>query len=95
MQRALWLQFSLGFVCLAASAGVVPDRYIVQLSSPPVAGRMATQGRPADRLEVERRRADVRSEQAATKLAIQQAGGQVLDSVDVVTNAIFVRMRGE
>jgi subtilisin family serine protease len=43
-------------------------------------------------LEVERRRADVRSEQAPVKLAIEQAGGQVLGSVDTVANAIFVRM---
>jgi minor extracellular serine protease Vpr len=93
MKRTFWRSFPIGFVCLAASAGVVPDRYIVELSSPPVAGRLAAQGRPTDRLEVERQRADVRSEQAATKLAIELAGGQVLDSVDIVTNAIFVRMR--
>ena len=93
MQRTLWLHFSLGLVCLAGRAAVVPDRYIVQLSSPPVAGRMATQGRHADRLEVERQRAGVRNEQVATKRAIQQAGGQVLDSVDIVANAIFVRTR--
>jgi len=93
MRRPFCFCLSIAFVCLAASAGVVPDRYIVQLSSPPVAGRLAAQGRPPDRLEVERRRAAVRNEQALTKLAIQQVGGQVLDSVDIVANAIFVRMR--
>ena len=92
MRPVPWLHFSLGFVCLAASAAVVPDRYIVQLSSPPVAARMA-QGRRTDQLEVERRRGDLRNEQTATKRAIEQAGGQVLDSVDIVANAIFVRMR--
>lgn len=44
-------------------------------------------------MEVERRRGDVRNEQTATRRAIEQAGGQVLDSVDIVANAIFVRMR--
>ena len=87
------MKLSIGFVFLAAAvAGVVPDRYMVELSSQPVAGRVAAQGRRIDRATVDRQRAAVRREQAAAKLAIQQSGGQVLDSVDIVANAIFVRM---
>ncbi len=93
MKKAFRVRFWVGFVFLtAAGAGIVPDRYIVELAKEPVAGRIATNGRTPDGVEVERRRADVRSEQAPTKLAIEQAGGQVLGSVDTVANAIFVRM---
>jgi len=53
---------------------------------------MRAQGRRANRLEVERRGAEVRSEQARTRLAIEQEGGRILDSADTVINAIFVQM---
>lgn len=87
--RRLWL----GLVFLTTTvAGVVPGRYIVELTGAPAAERLATNERAPDRADVERMRATVRSEQAAVKLAIQQAGGQVVDSVDVVANALFVRM---
>ncbi|HET9320581.1 MAG TPA: S8 family serine peptidase, partial [Bryobacteraceae bacterium] len=89
MRLRLWV----GFVFLTAlGAGIVPDRYIVELSSEPVAGRIAVRGRSANRLELEQRRTEVRSEQARTKLAIQQVGGEVLDSLDTVANAILVRI---
>ena len=93
MKRRFLSRFGAGLAFLtAAVAGVVPDRYMVELTSPSASERMTAEGRGTDRLEMERFRADVRSEQAATKLAIQQAGGQVLDSVDTVANAIFVRI---
>lgn len=93
MKRRFLLRFGAGLAFLtAAAAGVVPDRYMVELKTPPAAARVMAQGRGVDRVEMERVRADVRSEQAAMKLAIQQAGGQVLDSVDTVANAIFVRI---
>jgi subtilisin family serine protease len=93
MKHTLRLRLWIGFAFLTmAGAGIVPDRYIVELSSEPVAGRIAARGRGVNRLEAERRRADVRSEQARAKLAIQQAGGEVLDSLDTVANAILVRI---
>ena len=93
MKHTLRLRLWVGFVFLTAlGAGIVPDRYIVELSSEPVAGRIAVRGRSANRLELEQRRSEVRSEQARTKLAIQQAGGEVLDSLDTVANAILVRI---
>ena len=93
MKHTLRLHLWVGFVFLTAlGAGIVPNRYIVELSSEPAAGRIAVRGRGANRLELEQRRTDVRSEQARTKLAIQQAGGEVLDSLDTVANAILVRI---
>jgi minor extracellular serine protease Vpr len=87
--RHLWVTL----LFLSASWGqIVPDRYMVELSSAPAAGRVRAQGRRVNMLEVERRGAEVRSEQARTKLAIEQAGGRVLESADTVINAIFVQI---
>jgi len=87
--RRLWV----ALLFLSASWGqIVPDRYIVELSSAPAAGRVRAEGRRANMLEVDRRGAEVRTEQARTKLAIGQAGGRVIDSADTVINAIFVEM---
>ncbi len=87
--RHLWVAF---LFLTATWARVIPDRYIVELSSEPAAGRMVAYGRHANTVEAEQRRSDVRSEQARTKLAIEQQGGRVLDSVDTVVNAIFVHI---
>src|SRR2546430_16597071 len=87
--RHLWVTL----LFLSASWGqVAPDRYMVELPSAPAAVRMRAQGRRANRPEVERRGAEVRSEQARTRLAIQQEGGRVIESADTVINAIFVQM---
>ncbi len=87
--RHLWVTL----LFLSASWGqVVPDRYIVELSSAPAAGRVRAEGRRANMLEVERRGAEVRSEQARTRLAIEREGGRVLESADTVINAIFVQI---
>ena len=93
MRHTLRLRVWVAFVFLtAAGAGIVPDRYIVELSSEPAAGRVAGRGKSVNRLELERHRAEVRTEQARIKAAIQQAGGEVLDSLDTVANAILVRI---
>src|SRR5438094_17844 len=87
--RHLWVSL----LFLSASWGqIVPDRYIVELSSAPAALRMRAQGRGTNRPEVERRGVEVRSEQARTRLAIEQEGGRILESADTVINAIFVAM---
>src|SRR5215467_11032476 len=87
--RHLWV--TLLFLSLSWGQ-TVPDRYIVELSSAPAATRLRAQGGHANHLEAERRGAEVRSEQARTKLAIQQEGGRILDTTDTVINAIFVQM---
>lgn len=87
--RRLWV----ALLFLPASWGqIVPDRYIVELSSPPAAVRVRSQRRRANHLEVERRGAEVRSEQARTRLAIEREGGRVIESTDTVLNALFVDM---
>jgi minor extracellular serine protease Vpr len=87
--RPLWLALLLLTV---SWAGVVPDRYIVELTGEPVAVRLAGRGLHLDQTEATRHRTNVRIEQARTKLAIEQAGGQVLESLDTVANALLVRM---
>jgi len=84
-----WLAF---FVSSVGWAGTVPDRYIVELTGEPAARRMAAEGRRANEMESARYRASVRTEQAAARLEIEQAGGQVIESIDTVGNALFVRM---
>ena len=87
-------RFWLAFVFLPATwAQIVPDRYIVELTGDPVAARVAPRGRRANQLEVAGHRANVQAEQLPTRLAIEQAGGQVLESVATVASAIMVRMR--
>src|SRR5713101_5463899 len=86
-------RFWLAFVFLSATwAQIVPDRYIVELTGEPAAGRIAARGRRANQLEVAGHRANVQAEQMPTRLAVEQAGGRVLESVDTVANAIMVHM---
>jgi len=90
MNRIFWW---LAFLFLSVSwAGTVPDQYIVELTGEPAARRMAAEGRRANQVEVVRYRAAVQAEQAAASLTIEQAGGQVIGSIDTVGNALFVRM---
>ena len=93
MKPALIRHLSLALIFISGGwARVVPDRYIVELASEPVADRMASHGRHADQLEAARHRTDVRLEQSRTKTALEQEGAEVLDSVDTVLNALMVRL---
>jgi minor extracellular serine protease Vpr len=88
-KRHLWL----AIVFVSGSwAGIVPDRYIVELDDEPVAGRMASHGQHVNQLEAARHRVDVRLQQSQTKAALEQQGAEVLDSLDTVLNALMVRM---
>src|SRR5258708_39454939 len=78
----------------AATAQIVPDQYIVPLSSDPVARLAARQGR---RLTVDQRdfaphRAIILREQAKARQAIEASGGVILDSFDTVANALVVNI---
>ncbi|HUJ20805.1 MAG TPA: S8 family serine peptidase [Bryobacteraceae bacterium] len=85
--------FGLALVLSGASwARIVPNRYIIELTDPPVADRMALHGGRGDQTEAIRHRADVRTGQLRTKAAVEEQGGEVLDSVDTVLNALMVRM---
>ncbi len=89
----LWCQF-------------VPNRYIVELADPPAiaaaarsasaqqqAGAALTRGsgKAPLREEALRQRDAVRSRQQAVRAKVIDAGAQVLDSIDLVGNALFVR----
>ncbi|MGH9719817.1 MAG: S8 family serine peptidase [Bryobacteraceae bacterium] len=65
-----------------AALAQTADRYIVELSEEPAAERLA---RPLFRQRV-------RAQQRQARLAMQQEQIEVLDSVDSVANAIFIRM---
>src|SRR5579863_7204901 len=87
--RCLWV----ALVVLPASwAGVVPDRYIVELTAAPAAERVAASGRRPSRSLLTQHRSQVRAEQQSARLAIEQQGGQVLGSIDTVANALIVHM---
>lgn len=84
------------FVWLALApvlgAATVPGRYIVELTTEPVAqNAVRLGGRTAIRsAQAARQRTLVRQEQAAVRRAIEQNQATVLDSVDTVANALFV-----
>ncbi len=73
------------------AAANVPNRYIVELSTEPVAAS-AGQLRLIHGPAAERRRNGVRSEQASARSRIQQAEGAVLGSVENVGNALIVQI---
>jgi minor extracellular serine protease Vpr len=73
---------------LPLAAQVVPDLYIVELSGEPAAVYAAQEGRrPA-----ESQRGRVQAQQASLRRALEQAGAEVVDSVDTVANALVVRL---
>jgi minor extracellular serine protease Vpr len=76
-----------------AFAQVVPNRYIVELSTEPVAthaARLSTRFNPQSAALVSHR-AVVHAEQAQVRGQLQQRGANVLESTDTVMNALFVQ----
>jgi subtilisin family serine protease len=89
-----WILYLLNIPLIAA--GTVPNRYIVQLSTEPVAPHVArAAGRGTGRLllhsaAAEQQRVRIRAEQATARAAIGQAGGAVMGALENVTNALIV-----
>jgi subtilisin family serine protease len=69
----------------------VPGRYIVELTTEPVAERTARMDSTTARVH----RARVRTEQQELRRHLEQRQAQILDSVDTVANAIFVQVADE
>jgi subtilisin family serine protease len=93
MKRPFRYFIALGL--LAASvvwAAPIPDRYVVELSGAPASMRIAARGRRVSPLIIAPHRTQVQSEQRPTRLAIAQQGGEVLETMDTVTNAVIVRI---
>ena len=82
------------FTCLLLQAATVPNRFIVELSTEPVAAHVASAaGRRASvqSLEAVSHRNLILREQATARTALQQGGAQVLEQVDTVANALLVQ----
>ena len=77
--------------------GVIPNRYIVQLSEEPVAAhalRTVPKGRPGmlQTASARRYRDRLHTQQRAARAQIEQLQATVLDSADTIANALFVRI---
>jgi len=92
--RRLWIYL----LSIPLFAGVIPDRYIVELTGesaaqsiarafPPNQRRAALAGAPGRQA-----RARVRLEQAAVRVRLERRGARIAGSVDTVLNALFVHM---
>jgi hypothetical protein len=82
--KALKLIF--GAVCLwaaAATAQVIPGRYIVELAGNPLGAEARTKGRTALRDKA----TQIQTEQARVRPQIEQHGGKVLSSTNSLMNA--------
>ena len=88
MRRFVYSLFGIFLWTGAALAQVVPDRYIVELSGPPLGAEARTKGRDVlkDRVTV------IRTEQARIRALIQQRNGKVLSSLDSLMNALIVNI---
>ena len=73
------------------AAGIIPNRYIVELSTEPVAAHVKAAAL-LHSAEAESHRAAIRAEQAAARLRIEAAGGRVLGAVENVENALLIEM---
>jgi minor extracellular serine protease Vpr len=88
VRMKLYWALVLAFPLAAAN---VPNRYIVELSTEPVA-RVAGRARLIHSPAAEGQRLRVRSEQAAARTRIQQAEGVVTGSIENVGNAVVVQI---
>src|SRR4051812_48196195 len=73
------------------AAANVPNRYIVELSTEPVA-RVARRARLIHSPAAERHRGRVRAEQSSARAQIQQAEGAVMGAIENVGNALVVQI---
>lgn len=85
-----WLRALAGIAlwAIAATAQVIPGRYIVELSEEPLGAAVRTKGKAAlaDRHKV------ILAEQSRVRSAIERRKGRVTSSVDSLMNALFVRL---
>jgi minor extracellular serine protease Vpr len=88
--KLFWALVVLAVPVFSATA---PNRYIVELSTEPVALHVRAQGRQALRsAAATAHRGRIRSEQATAQTAIEQAGGHVSRGVENLKNALLVTM---
>src|SRR5262245_29961951 len=87
--RRLWVWC----VCVPAMAATVPGRYIVELSTEPVAARVAPMGKRGLRSQTATsHRAAIRREHDRVRASLNRNQAAVLDSMDTVVNALVVEI---
>src|SRR5690242_13913658 len=80
-------------VCLPAAAATIPGRYIVELSTEPVAAHVASMGKRGLRSQAAAsHRAVIRAEHDRARAALVKNQATVLDSMDTVVNALVVQI---
>ncbi len=100
MDRNNCFRLLLPFVLILATplvAGTIPGRYIVELSTEPVADHVARLG-TRTRLQgssAASHRSRIRAEQTRMRDEVEQRAARVLDSVDTVANALFIEASAE
>jgi subtilisin family serine protease len=92
--RRLWIYF----LSIPLLAGILPDRYIVELTGESAAQYIARTVSPNQRRAAllgdpgRQARARVRLGQAAVRARLERRGARIVGSVDTVANALFVQM---
>ena len=77
------------FTLTIAAGQVLPGRYIVELAGDPAVAGTIKSGRRDAAIQ---RRAAILTQQARLRASIERSDTTVVDSVDTVANALFVRM---
>src|SRR5690242_18492938 len=81
------------FLCIPLYAATVPGRYIVELSTEPVAAHVAPLGkRGLQSPAAAAHRALIRAEHGRARAALAQNQATVLESMDTVVNALVVQV---
>ncbi len=96
--KSMPVRFSLLLICtFLAHAAIVPNRYIVELTTEPIADRLSAGGAliSLSSVAVVSHRARIQREQAQLRVGLKQAGAQVLESLDTVANALLVQTTDE
>src|SRR5215471_18606330 len=87
-RRFVQVLFAIFLAAPLVVAQTVPGRYIVELSGEPLGAAVKAQGRAG----LGTRHAQILSEQARTRTAIEQRNGKVLSALDSVMNGLLVNI---
>ena len=84
--------FSFLAAFIAAQAATVPNRYIVELSTEPVADHLKSARVTLQSTAAATHRARIQREQAQLRTSLELRGARILESVDTVANALLVEV---
>lgn len=87
------------FITLISTGQIVRDHYIVELSTPPAGEFAARQHRSLKSMardaQLQSHRRAIRQEQQRVRASIEQQGALVLDTFELLRNALVVRMNAQ